>query len=125
MTSEEFIAYQRDVTEAHQAFPDMEMGAAYRKFMLEIKKQSPRKPLNTKDKSLEAAKSMIKQTLRRPCTQEGCSGTQIMQGVCEGCLAGKKGFKSLWECEECLYREYSKIPYLDWYNKLKGSNGDD
>jgi hypothetical protein len=122
MTPTEFIDYQRDVREAQIAFPGMELGAAYQKFMLEIKRQSPRPKLSTNDPILAAAKAEIKKAFRRKCTQPDCSGEQILQGVCEGCAAGKKGFKSMWECEECLFREYSPKPFLDWYTELGNTN---
>ena len=119
MTSEEFIEYERDVREAQEAFPGMEMGEAYRKFMREIRKKEPSPPLTTGDKSLDAAKASIGKAFKRPCTQPGCSGEQVLQGVCEGCAAGKKGFRSVWECEECLTREYSKKNFMEWYHELK------
>lgn len=124
MTPEEFIAYHRDVQEATVAFPEMEVGAAYRKFMLEIKKKEPQPPISSGDPVLKAAKALIRKTFRRPCNRPNCTGTQILAGVCEGCAAGKKGFKSVWECEECLYREYSIKPYLEWYEELKRTHGD-
>ena len=118
MTPNDFIERERDMQEAQIAFPEMEMGEAYRKFMIEIKKKEPLPPLNTGDKSLEAAKAIIRNAFRRPCSQPGCSGEQVLQGVCTNCAAGKKGFLSQWECDECLYREFSKRPYLDWYEEL-------
>ena len=118
MTPEEFVEYERDMREAQIVFPGMEMRAAYEKFMVEVKKKPPRPRLSTSDPALRAAKATIMKTFRRPCNQPGCKGEQVLQGVCEGCAAGKKGFKSMWECEECLYREYSLKPYLDWYNEL-------
>ena len=119
MTPEEFIQRERDVREAVEAFPGMEMGEAYKKFMVEIRKQKPLPRLSTGDRELDAIKSHIKALLRRKCTQVGCEGEQVLQGVCEGCAAGKKGYKTVWECEECLHREYSTRPYLDWYEELK------
>ena len=120
MTTEEYIEYEWDVREAAEAFPSMEVGAAYRKFMLEVKKQEPRPLLRSDDKSIpnSQAKPIVLRTFKRPCTQVGCAGIQVLQGVCGGCAAGKKGYLSLWECEECLYREFSKRPYLDWYKEL-------
>ena len=119
MTPDEFIEYEQDVREAQIAFPGVEMRVAYERFMVEVKKKPARPKLSTGDKSLEAAKTVIHKAFRRSCTQVGCTGEHVLQGVCEGCAAGKKGFKTLWECEECLYREYSTKPYFDWYNELK------
>lgn len=120
MTPEQYIEYEQDMREAQVAFPDeRNMRAAYERFMVEVKKKPPRPKLSSNDPVLKAATAAIHKAFRRPCDQSGCKGEQVLQGVCEGCAAGKKGFKSLWECEECLHREYSKRPYLDWYNELK------
>jgi len=118
MTPNDFIERERDMQEAQIAFPGMEMGEAYQKFMREIKKKEPQGPMDFNDPKLKAAKAIILGTFKRPCDQLGCNGTQVLQGVCSGCAAGKKGFLSQWECEECLYREFSKRPYLDWYEEL-------
>jgi len=118
MTPEEFIERERDTLEAHEMFPELEMREAYEKFMAEIRKKTPTPLLRTDDKSLKAVKTVILKSFKRPCNQPGCNGTQVLQGVCGGCAAGKKGFLSQWECDECLYREYSKRPYLDWYEEL-------
>ena len=118
MTPTEFIEYERDVQEAQIAFPGMEMGEAYQKFMREIKKKESRGPINFNDPELKKSKTIILKTFKRPCNQPGCPGTQVLQGVCGGCAAGKKGFLSQWECDECFYREFSKRPYLDWYEEL-------
>ena len=123
MTPQGFMDYERDVREALVAFPGMEMREAYERFLREIKKQEPQALLSTGDKRLEAAKAAVKGTLRRPCTQEGCGGKQVLQGVCEGCAAGKKGFKTVWECEECLFREYSKIDFYAWFEQLAEKKG--
>jgi hypothetical protein len=118
MTSEEFINRERDIREAHIMFPDIELGAAYLKFMKEVRRAESIPNLRTDDETIKAAKAVIIKAFKRPCTQSGCSGEQVLSGVCEGCAAGKKGFKSMWECEECLYIEYSTRPYLDWYTEL-------
>ncbi len=120
MIEKEYLEYEQDVREAQIAFPELEMRAAYVKFMQEVKKKEPQKKMSTGDRHLEAVKASIRGTFCRPCNQDGCRGRQVLQGVCEGCAAGKKGFKSLWECEECLYREYSRKSYLELYNELTG-----
>ena len=117
MEPNEFMEYEQDVREAQIAFPGMEMREAYVKFMTEIRKQEPRPMLSTGDKSLDAVKASIKQTLRKPCDQEGCKGEKVLTGVCEGCAAGKKGFKTVWECEECLHREFSTKTFFEVYEE--------
>lgn len=116
MTPEDFIKREQEIREAQSIFPDLEIGEAYRKYK-EAKGETATM-LSTGDPSLEEAKKMVLKTFRRPCNQPGCAGEQVLQGVCEGCVAGKKGFKSVWECEECLAREYSKKTYLEWYQEL-------
>lgn len=120
MTPEEFMQRERDVREAIEAFPNMEMGEAYNKFMTEIKRKPPAPKLSSGDRELKAIKSHIKSTLRRKCNQQECNGEQVLQGVCDGCAAGKKGFKTVWECQECLVREYSTRPYFEWFEELNG-----
>jgi hypothetical protein len=116
MEPEEFVVREQEIREAVSIFPDMEVGEAYRKYK-EAKGETA-SMLQTGDPSLERAKQMVLKTFRRSCNQPGCEGTQLLEGVCEGCVEGKKGYKSKWTCEECMYRELSKRPYLDWYKEL-------
>jgi hypothetical protein len=116
MTPKDFIKREQEVREAASIFPELEIGEAYRRYK-EAKGESA-SMLQTGDPDLEAAKHAVLQVFHRPCTQEGCSGVQLLEGVCEGCVEGKKGYKSKWTCEECMYRELSKRPYLDWYGEL-------
>jgi len=116
MTAEDFVKREQEVREAHSIFPEMEIGEAYRKY--KEAKGEEASMLSTGDPALEKAKAAVLQVFRRPCTQPGCKGTQLLEGVCEGCVEGKAGYKSKWTCEVCMYRELSKTPYLDWYSKL-------
>jgi len=118
MTPEAFINREQEVREARSIFPDLEIGAAYRKY--KEAKGEEATMLSTGDPLLEAAKQLIIHTFRRVCTQPECSGTQLLEGICDGCVEGKAGFLSKWTCEVCMHRELSKKPYLDWYNELKG-----
>jgi hypothetical protein len=117
MTPEDFIKREQEVREAHSIFPDLEIGEAYRQYK-EAKGETA-SMLHTDDLSLQRAKAAILKTFVRPCTQPGCDGEQLLEGVCEGCVEGKAGFKSKWTCKKCMYRELSKRPYLDWYEELK------
>jgi len=116
MTSDEFVKREQEIREAHSIFPDLEIGEAYRKY--KEAKGEEATMLSTGDPTLDMAKRAVLQVFRRPCNQPGCSGTQVLEGVCEGCIEGKAGFKSKWTCETCMYRELSKRLYLDWYEEL-------
>ncbi len=116
MTPEEFIKREEEIREAHSIFPDLEIGEAYRQY--KEAKGEEATMLHTGDPDLEKAKEVILKTFRRPCTQPGCTGEQVLEGICEGCIEGKKGFRSKWTCEECLHRDLSKKEYLDWYREL-------
>ena len=118
MTPDEYMGYEQDVREAQIAFPGMEMRAAYVKFMKEVKKKEPKSGLSTNDPELDAAKAAIQKTVLKPCGN-GCPGTMELSGVCPGCLAGQKGFKSQWQCRECLRVEYSKLTFFEIYNEMK------
>ena len=121
MDSQEFVKREQEIREAQSIFPDLEIGEAYRQYK-EAKGETATM-LSAGDPELEKAKQMVMQTFRRPCNQPGCNGTQILEGVCEGCIEGKAGFRSKWTCELCMYRELSKRLYLDWYDELtKKSN---
>ena len=116
MKTEDFVKREQEVREAHSIFPDLEIGEAYRKY--KEAKGEEAIMLSTNDPELEKAKQAVLQVFRRPCTQPGCQGSQVLEGVCEGCIEGKAGYRSKWTCEVCMYRELSKKEYLDWYNEL-------
>jgi len=118
MTADELMEYERDIREATIAYPKMEMRAAYIKFMTEIKKRDPKPMLSTNDPKIKAAIASITKKFKKPCSQDGCRGEMVLSGVCNGCAAGRKGFRTQWECEECLYREFSPKTFFDWYEEL-------
>jgi hypothetical protein len=122
MTPDEFVKREQEIREAASIFPELEIGAAYRKY--KEAKGEKATMLSTGDESLEKAKEVILKTFRRPCDQPGCDGTQLLEGVCEGCVEGKAGFRSKWTCEKCMHRELSKKLYLDWYEELKEKEND-
>ena len=117
MTPEEFIQREQEIREAISIFPDLEMGEAYKQYKEARGEEATM--LSTGDPSIEAAKAVILKTFERPCSQPGCDGEQILEGVCEGCVEGKAGFKSKWTCKKCMHRELSKKLYMDWYEELK------
>jgi hypothetical protein len=118
MTPNEFIQREKDIREAVAAFPDEEMGEAYRKWCMITKKDFTL--LNTNDPTLKAVKAVLHQAMRRPCNQPSCDGEQILEGVCEGCVEGKAGYRSKWTCNKCMHRELSKKIYLEWFETTEG-----
>lgn len=120
MEPKEFVTREREIREAHSIFPDLEIGEAYRQYK-EAKGEEVTM-LSTGDPDLERAKRAVLEVFRRPCDQLGCNGTQILEGICEGCIEGKAGYHSKWTCEVCMYRELSKREYLDWYSELTKNN---
>lgn len=111
MKLEEFINREKEIQEAVSIYPEMEMTAAYR--LYKEAKGEKVTLLSTSDKGLNKLKEVVLKAHRRPCTEPGCNGLQLLEGVCEGCLEGKKGNKSKWTCEECLHRELSKKEYSE------------
>jgi hypothetical protein len=117
MTPDELMQREKEVREAHSIYPDLEIGEAYR--MYKEARGETASMLQSNDPSLKEAKRRVLRTFRKPCTQVGCSGTMLLEGICEGCIEGKKGFRTKWTCEECLHRELSKKLFSDWYDELK------
>jgi len=124
MTADELMEYERDIREATIAYPKMEMREAYVKFMTEIKKKDPKPMLSTNDPKIKAAIASITKKFKKACenpNNKDCPGEMVLSGVCNGCAAGKKGFRTQWECEECLFREFSPKTFFDWYEELSKS----
>lgn len=117
MTPEEFIRREKEIQEAVSIFPELEIGEAYKKY--KEAKGEEAVMLSTSDPSIAALTQVILKTYVRPCDQPGCDGEQVLEGVCEGCVEGKAGFKSKWTCKKCMHRELSKKLYMDWYEELK------
>ena len=122
MTPEEYLKREQEVREAHSIFPELEIGEAYRKYKEAKGEQATM--LQSNDPTLKEAKERVLKTFRKKCTQNGCPGTMLLEGICDGCIEGKKGFRSKWTCEECLHRELSKMTYAEWYDELKDKKAD-
>ena len=105
-----------EIKEAKAIYPGMEIGEAYRRY--KEAKGEKAEMLLSGDKEIEQVKKIALTLFKRPCTAEGCHGTQTLSGVCSGCLAAKKGFKTQWECDDCLHRDFSKETYLEVYERL-------
>ena len=116
MTPEEYIKREQGIQEAVKAYPGREMGEAYR--LWKEARGEKATMLTTGDKTIEAAKQVLKESAKKPCTQDGCDGEMILESVCNGCVEGKAGFLSKWICSKCLYRELSKRGFLEWLKEL-------
>ena len=116
MTPEEYIKREQEVREAVKAYPGREMGEAYR--LWKAIRGEEVTMLSTGDKSIEAAKQVLKESAKKPCTQSECGGEMILESVCNGCVEGKAGYLSKWTCSKCLYRELSKKGFLEWLREL-------
>ena len=116
MKVEEFVKREQEIQEAVSIFPDLEVGEAYRKY--KEAKGEEATMLDTADPELEKAKAIVLRVMHRPCTQPDCPGQQLLEGVCEGCVEGKHGYRSKWTCEVCLHRDLSKKPYFEWIQEL-------
>lgn len=120
MNPKEFIEREQEIGQAQETFPGIEIGEAYRKW--KKARGEVAVYLNTGDKSIEVSKAALKETAKKPCAQEGCSGTMELEAVCGGCVEGRLGFKSKWICDACLHRELSKKDFLEWLRELSSSS---
>ena len=117
MTPEEYIKREQEIQEAIKAYPEeRNISVAYR--MWKKVRGEDAIQLNTGDKSVEAAKQVLKEAAKKPCTQVGCDGEMTLESICGGCVEGKAGFKSKWTCSKCLFRELSKKDYLECLREL-------
>lgn len=117
MTPEEYVKREREIQEAVKAYPEeRNMSIAYRKWKKARGENAIQ--LNTGDKSIEAAKQVLKEAAKKPCTQTGCDGEMTLESVCNGCVEGKAGYLSKWTCSTCLCRELSKKGFLEWLREL-------
>ncbi len=119
MTKEEFLKREEEIRFATEVYPTLEVGQAYARWKEERKERAT--SLNTGDKSVEQAKQALRKAAKKLCTQQGCEGIMVLEGICNGCVEGKVGYKSKWTCEKCLHRELSKKDYWEWLKELSGS----
>jgi len=116
MIPEEYIKREQEIIEAQKVYPGMEIGKAYRQWKEARGEKATM--ITTGDKTIEAAKQVLKQSAKKPCTQPGCDGEMVLESVCGGCVEGKAGYLSKWTCSKCLFRELSKKGYLEWLREL-------
>lgn len=116
MTPEEYVKREEEIQEAVKAYPGREMGEAYR--LWKAIRGEKAIMLQSGDKRIEAAKQVLKENAKKPCTQAGCDGEMTLESVCSGCVEGKAGYKSKFTCSKCLYRELLKKDYLEILREL-------
>ncbi len=120
MTPEEYIKREQEIQDAQKAYPGIEIGEAYRRWKAERGEEATM--LTTGNKTIEAAKRLMKEAAKKTCTIPGCDGEMILEAVCSGCVEGRAGFKSKWTCSKCLYRELSKKDYMEWLKELAAND---
>jgi len=111
-------ARANEIRQATGAYPEMEIGAAYKKWKETKGEMSTR--LNTRGSHnvKEGGIQLAKELSKRPCTKEGCAGVQHLEAVCTGCIEGQAGYKTKWTCDVCMHRELSKEDFTTWIRNL-------
>ena len=113
-----FRARDAEIRESVRESPGMEISAAYKKW-LAAQGRSPDRMLSGEFNALKKEVEDLTRLLReRPCTKEGCDGTQYLEGVCAGCIEGQAGYKTKWTCRTCLHRDLSKEDLNEWLTRL-------
>ena len=107
-----------EIRQAAAASPGMEIGAAYKKWKKALGESA--EMLNTSQDQAKTKETLatIYKLRTRPCTREGCDGTQHLESVCGGCIEGKAGYKTKWTCDTCMTRELSKEDINTWIIRL-------
>ena len=107
-----------EIRQAAREFPGLELGAAYRKWK-EARGETPLPSLSSNKTDTEKAVAAFTTALRdRPCTRDGCEGTQRLEAICSGCIEGQAGYKTTWTCRTCLHRDLSRESIEEWMHKL-------
>lgn len=116
-----FRSRDADIRAAVRESPGLEIGAAYEKW-LSARDRSPDRMLSGEFNALKKEVEELTRLLReRPCTKEGCDGTQYLEGICAGCIEGQAGYKTKWTCRKCLHRDLSKEDLNEWIQRLSSS----
>ena len=112
---------ENEIRLAGAAYPGLEMGAAYKKWK-EARGESAEMLLSADAATLKKEIYAVAARLQeRPCTREGCTGTQRLETVCSGCIEGQAGYKTKWTCKTCMHRDLSKEDLNAWMLKLSSS----
>ena len=110
-----------EIQKAVIAFPGVEIGAAYKKWKT-ARGETAEMLLSADGGPLKKAMQDLATRLReRPCTAEGCDGSQHLEAICSGCIEGQAGYKTKWTCRKCLHRDLSKETVDEWMLKLSSS----
>jgi hypothetical protein len=117
MTPQEYINREQEIRQAEKEYPGVEVGEAYRRW----KESRGEKPtfLSTGDQTVKDARRTLKEIAHKICDK--CGGKAILEGVCGGCVEGRKGYKTKFTCEDCLHRELSTKEYMEWLKELSSS----
>ena len=114
-------ARELEIHQAVTAFPEMEIGAAYKKWKT-ARGETAEMLLSADQASRKKEMQDLTARLReRPCTRGGCEGTQRLESVCSGCIEGQAGYKTKWTCRACMHRDLSKETVDEWLIKLSSS----
>lgn len=107
-----------EIRQAVTLYPGMEIGAAWKKWKEARGEKSEMLFSNEITKLKTAQQDIVMQLSKRPCTRDGCEGTQHLEGICPSCIEGKSGYKTKWTCDTCMHRNLSKEGLNEWMLKL-------
>ena len=114
-------AREIEIVAARVASPDLEIGAAYKKWK-EARGETADMLLSSKTDVLKnEIYDLANRLQERPCTREGCAGTQRLEAICTGCIEGQAGYKTKWTCKTCMHRDLSKESLNEWMLILSSS----
>ena len=114
----ERAARSLEIRQAVAASPGMEIGAAYKKWKA-AQGTTAKMLISAEQNLLKKELTELQTRFRdRPCTREGCDGTQRLESVCNGCIEGQAGYKTKWTCRKCMHRDLSKESIEEWLIKL-------
>ena len=107
-----------EIRQAAAASPGMEIGAAYKKWKTARGEPAEMLLSADADSHKKEMRDLTNQLRERPCTREGCDGSQRLEAICSGCVEGQAGYKTKWTCSTCLHRDLSKENIDEWMLKL-------
>lgn len=117
-TIKQTISRNEEINHAKQAFPGLEIGEAYLKWKT-ARGETPEIQISSQTEKIKIETAETLKRLReRTCTKENCPGTQILEGICGGCIEGQAGYKTKWTCQKCLHRDLYREDLNSWLNKL-------
>lgn len=120
-TIKNIINRNSEIAQARAKYPGMEIGQAYAKWKKDQGETATMLNTEEREKTNNEIRDTLQKLRERPCTKPGCDGTQILEGVCAGCIEGQAGYKSKWTCNKCLHRDLSREDMNTWLNKLSAT----